>query len=63
METTVNDLYNTRNKLLAKIQHDAGVDAKLVEKTVLAPGEDPFSAVMTVHLRDEELAPEASESS
>ena len=63
MEANANNLYEARNQLLTKVQHDAGVDAKLVEKTVLSPGEDPSSIIMTIHLQDEEpLSDTVSES-
>jgi hypothetical protein len=54
MEANANNLYEARNQLLTKVQHDAGIDAKLVEKTILSPGENPSSIVMTIHLQDEE---------
>ena len=63
MEATVNNLYEARNQLLTKIQHDAGIDAKLVEKFVLSPGTDRTSANLAVHLRDEDPVETVSESS
>lgn len=61
IENNVHNLYDARNQLITRIQHDAGINANMIEKTVLSPGENDSSAVMTVHLQDPE-SPSTSES-